>query len=649
MKAKDLFVFAGAGASASGRSWLPLFDPMRDAILKQLDLPRYVPSTPEAEAQAVDVARGLAPEPFFLALERSDAQVVPWLNEVLDQGTPNAAHHALAQLAAEGAAVWTVNFDQHIEQASGHALRVAAWGEEPKADSQLLKPHGTLGGELVVTSEQVLRGLSPSWYERLRSDVKGRTALFVGYSGRDVDFHPLWNDVLSEARVVYWFGREQQRLRRMMPVVSATGRLEFMKHAETPSPGQEPNRSWDFLHWCQHRGLVNISSDLIGDLFADRPEQFDFPQLKSDSPDFTRAKVAEILGATRDARRTYLDLLTKGPGRGLAAKAVVQLTINHGGRPVAWALLLPRLLPTVGGLAQKREIAERKRLTFLAKSGDHAAVLRGTTQLDDKSVSTLLILRSASLRFAGKLPEAASLAEDATRRAHKEGHPVRIAHAAYQWCQALLWAERLEDVNRVLDDELNPVAAIAASRWVAWADYISAGLLVREGKVDEALRVLQVGEARFRSEALTDGVVSIETTRLAALRLAGDDAAFEEQRTRLWARISDRPRHEMFYAQGHRFSFECVRLQEVEFLRIHQRRLAEARQVCATLAQSPYPLMATLALLEAALVDAELGGDLKNAQAAQRRGQEIGAGLVVSRAEALLANRADATRELFFC
>ncbi len=50
----------------------------------------------------VEVARGLAPEPFFMALQHSDIKIVPWLEEVLKRGEPNAAHVALAQLATGG-------------------------------------------------------------------------------------------------------------------------------------------------------------------------------------------------------------------------------------------------------------------------------------------------------------------------------------------------------------------------------------------------------------------------------------------------------------------------------------------------------------------------------------------------------------------
>src|SRR5919201_5910234 len=110
--AEDLFVFAGAGASLSAPAGLPQFRWIRDALLGELRLDEYVPpSRPQdAGTEQQQVAAGLAPEPFFLALQRGGSDVVAWLRALLSRGTPNAAHVALAQLAARGARVWTVNF-----------------------------------------------------------------------------------------------------------------------------------------------------------------------------------------------------------------------------------------------------------------------------------------------------------------------------------------------------------------------------------------------------------------------------------------------------------------------------------------------------------------------------------------------------------
>jgi hypothetical protein len=253
------------------------------------------------------------------------------------------------------------------------------------------------------------------------------------------------------------------------------------------------------------------------------------------------------------------------------------------------------------------------------------------------------------LRFSGSLTDAARVAEEATQRAHGEGHNVRIAHAAYQWCQALLWAERLDQARECLEEQLTPYAAIAASRWVAWANFLRGSLLIRGGDADEAKKELLLGEARFRSEALTDGIVSVEAARLTALRLAGEDAEFERQRDALSDRISARSRSETYYARGHRFTRETVQLEEAEYLRVHRHDLTRARAGFIAVASSPYPLHAALGELGLALVDAETTGDLSHAQAALDEARRIGFRLVVERAQALLSGRPPSAGEVFFC
>ena len=186
LSADGLFVFAGAGVSVSMPAGLPVFDWLRDAILDQLGLGGYVPGAGGPDSRMTDVASGLVPEPFML--ERAGVDVQAWLRAVLSAGEPNAAHRALAQLASAGARVWTVNFDRLIEKAAGERLRCIAWPQDPVEGAQLMKPHGSADGHLVVTAEQVLAGLDAVWLERLRADVDGRTVVFVGYRGRDLDF-----------------------------------------------------------------------------------------------------------------------------------------------------------------------------------------------------------------------------------------------------------------------------------------------------------------------------------------------------------------------------------------------------------------------------------------------------------------------------
>jgi hypothetical protein len=233
----DLFVFAGAGASYCRPAALPMFLAIRDEILHQLELDRYIPTwDPDADAGTAkyrQVAAGLNPEPFMLALKQADLEVGPWLAGTLRAGSANAVHHALAELAGAGAAVWTVNFDTKIEDAAKGTLRVSAFPATPAPDAQLLKPHGTLDGELILDSEQVLRPLRSDWENRLHADVQGRTVVLLGAG--------------PEGRTPAPGDPPQPRCRRTSDVPAAGG-AEQRRQAEPVSglhalvPGPRPGR-----------------------------------------------------------------------------------------------------------------------------------------------------------------------------------------------------------------------------------------------------------------------------------------------------------------------------------------------------------------------------------------------------------------------
>lgn len=167
--ATDLFIFAGAGVSMSTPTSLPLFNWMRDALLEQLGFNDYVQRDPGAARTAKQkIVQDTAPEPFFGKLTDAGTDLSSWLVDVLKPGDarPNAARHALAELCASGAKVWTVNFDPFIEEAAralDQPLETVAWPREPKRQStigELLKPHDSLDGKVIITPADVLKPLS---------------------------------------------------------------------------------------------------------------------------------------------------------------------------------------------------------------------------------------------------------------------------------------------------------------------------------------------------------------------------------------------------------------------------------------------------------------------------------------------------------
>lgn len=645
MTAARLFVFAGAGASCSMPAGLPMFNAIRDRLLRQLGLDSYLTG---GDAGEPGIAAGLAPEPFLQALDRSGVQVTAWLEEVLGGSRPNAVHHSLAQLATKGARVWTVNFDDLIETAASHQISCVAWPDLPDATSPLLKPHGSVGGRMVFTAAQVLAGLDEAWRSRLRSDVSGRIVIFIGYSGRDLDFQPLWNSVLATAEQVLWFDfpdrEDEQRKRHLLRTVDADGRLSF---PAPDAPGQS-NPSWEFVRWCQRRDLVDIDSALVTRLL-ERVPGTTYPALTG-ALERARATILGLLGDTPAERATYLRMLARPGGWRAAAGGLLDLVLNHGAARLAIALRLARFVPPLGPLRAVAERAERKRVTALSKLGRHSAVLWATRDIDERTRSTLLVLRSASLRITGSLDEAAQIAAEARRRAITERHAILVAHASFQECLALLWAERVEDARRCLHDQLRPTAAVAASRWVAWAEFIAGCVAVRDRRPEEALAAFDLSQARFQAEGLLDGVTSVLTARLAALRLRRDDTYFRATLAQMESLRTARGGGQRYYSRGHRFTDEALLIERAEFSRSHTHDLDEAWRLYSSVATSPYPLHAALAELGLGMIERERAEEPHHATTAGQLAARIGARLVSTRAADVLATSpGDRPSEVYFC
>jgi hypothetical protein len=135
---------------------------------------------------------------------------------------------------------------------------------------------------------------------------------------------------------------------------------------------------------------------------------------------------------------------------------------------------------------------------------------------------------------------------------------------------------------------------IAATRWVAWADFVAAGLAVREGSATEAIRLFSLSEARFAAEALVDGQVSVAYARLAAHRLAGADDDFVAELELLARLMRRRQLGARYYGRGNRFTREAIEIERAEFFRTHTGDQAAARRLYEGAASSRYPVHAAL-------------------------------------------------------
>ncbi|MET8232806.1 SIR2 family protein [Micromonospora sp. NPDC005298] len=637
----DLFVFAGAGASYAPPAALPLFDPMRDAILRQLGLADYL-DQPGLKA----IIKGLAPEPFMHALKESGVDVQDWLSRTLRTvepapPRPNAVHVALAQLAAMGCAVWTVNFDTLVEEADAD-LRAVSWPADPAEPGEIHKPHGSLPGDLIVTARQVLVGLDQRWREALTEAVRHRVVAFIGYSGRDFDFQPLWDGILAEATAVMWFYRpedgvdEEGRLARLLRSCATKGTLFTV-----PSP----NPSREFVAWCTDNGLVAVDRDLVDQLPVTPPPR-PFPTLGGNLA-LAQVQVRGVLGDWRGAVRAGLRTLPRNPDRLKTLKQLGAQVVNNAGRWVTVPLGVIARTPLLPD--GKRKVAESKLIAAHSRHGDHQRVLRGTDDLDDRSPSTLLALRASSLRMTGNLDEAARVGARAYERARQEVDPnqVRVAGAAFQRAYALMWAGRLDECRRCVDEDLRPSVAIAANRMVAWADYLEGSLALHEGDDVAAAGHYHLSELRFRGEGLLDGVVTVLTARLTLTRRT-DPGGFPGKLAELDASRSSTA---AFYTRDHPFSTEAVILERAEYTRVHEHDLDRAAQLYRTVADaSAYPIQRCSALLGAGLVAVEQGASRTDLHAARDLAAASGVRVLVRHAEAALV-LADGARpdEVFFC
>lgn len=654
---EDLFVFVGAGASVSPPAGLANFEELRDEILRQLGLSAFVRGASDEDPAKVEVVCALVPEPFMLDLKDAEIPVEPWLEEVLGAGSPNAVHKALAALILAGAKVWTVNFESLIERADP-GVKATAWPNAPASDASLIKAHGTLGGRLIFAADQVLAPLSDVWRQRLRADVDGRTVVFLGYRGRDLDFQPVWSDVLAGAHRVIWFEQrdpsdpmraaEQTWKEMLLREVNARGALVFPPAAPPPpttepAPGSYPNASWDFVCWCREQNLVDVNPEFALRLLEKRAAP-DFPLLPGDRT-WAKPMVLGHLGDYIGARDRYLSLLVRAGTRRRAAGSLVRLQVTHGGRVTGALLRCAEFAPPFGRWRTWRTTAKRKRLTIYHRAAVHRAVLRGTRHIGEGDISTLLILRAASLRVTGSLDEAAATAEKAFRRARREEHAVRAAHAAFQKANALLWAERIDEASHCLRYELQPFAVNASNRWVAWAEFIAACIAVREADATGALSLFALSDTRFGAEALIDGRIGVGVARLTAHRLVGDEEGFIAELRSLSDLIRGRQRGQRYYARRNRFTAEAIRIERAEFARVRE-ELREAHRLYREIAKSSYPLHAALGELGLAMIEARD----RRAEHAREIADSIGARLVSRRATELLRHRSSASaREVFFC
>ena len=600
MEARDLFVFTGAGLSFPPPSGLPVFWKIKDELLRQLGLVEYTSPSGlplgfnRKRTPAEQLAEFLLPEPFLDAINSAGGHIDDWLRAALDIKEPNVAHRCVADLIAQGATVWTVNFDRGIEIAAG-GLSIRTLDQQP-INPGLWKPHGDLFGRMLFQASDVLRGLPGDWERELRRAVTGKTVVFVGYSGNDLDFQPIWDDVLITASQVIWFcfPKEELAHEKLLPRVVAAGKLSRLAAPISGVPA--PNPTLDFVHWCVHEGLCNYTTAELNSA-GEKPVQRVLPTLTGNTRR-SSAAVRASLGDIQGAQELLWAEIKNGDERLPASRTLLNVKINHGRTGTAVTLRAAALLlPRAGRLGVLKTALRRKCASTLLNVGDASGAAHLTSKDGSHDPATKTI-RAGALKYAGSLSEAARLAEEATNEALAMDPPnaVIVSNAAMQRVLALLWAGSIGEARTVLSTTYVPYARLSAARWAGWSYFLESTLDVHEAKVDlipDAVDKLGQAIELFDAARLFDGVASCLLVRMAAHRLGEDLAWWSHDRRRLDQLMRSNAPTGTFFNQRAPTLRAGIALEEAQMLQFHRvDQLRRAASAYSIVASSTSPLLA---------------------------------------------------------
>lgn len=202
-----LTLLCGAGLSAPPPSLLPLAVKLVDQVLDSAlgEFKRFVPEA------------SLRPEVIFNIISRHAGDVLLGiLRAILSERSYNRGHDFAATCLQRDCHVVTTNFDCLIEEASaarGISIARVVSGDHRRVVTNpvLLKIHGSIDApeSLMVTINDVFRGLSSDMELLFGSLLAGRLVLVVGYSGLDqLDIMPVL--AASEPELIVWFSHSNE-------------------------------------------------------------------------------------------------------------------------------------------------------------------------------------------------------------------------------------------------------------------------------------------------------------------------------------------------------------------------------------------------------------------------------------------------------
>lgn len=511
-------LFLGAGVSLPHPAGGPMFAEVRNACA---DLAGVTISDDELKSRRKLLLDSVIPEVFLKLFADAGYRLEePLVRAVAGTpGTgPNAVHRLAARILAAGGAVWTTNWDCWIEQAyadhTGTEVDVSGPGLTPiPADPRTAygKLHGTaaIPRSLLFSTPQVMRPLPDGWHRAVVASCLGRQLFVVGYAGADVDLYPTLRAAISAATATYWL--------EMTEPLEDEEKWRFALSPTRVDPASLP-LSDAHLVWCGTGASAFTPSRAILDIFEDPAdvsvtptwqERYDAVRAQLASADMTgtswdrrrllSALVMERLSHRRRAALLYLILGVAGRGasRRKAHKSIGNLVLMRARRARRLLVTVYRL---VGRNPVRRDVA-----AVQTGSVDHdpdlaARVAAGT--VPDLDVDQALNLASTG-RWTDHLPTAEMIARAQLPRllasdlgTLERDQPNRVARAAFEVAQSLIWQGRFIEADDWLRSYLLRVAGATFLAWelalravvrFAYSEHAAATeLLVRATAVLEA-------------------------------------------------------------------------------------------------------------------------------------------------------------------
>ncbi len=227
-------LFLGAGASVAAPTCLPDFGSLARGVMGSVGW-RYRNGywRKAGFPSFADPGRAVSPEVLFGTLQGFGVGYAEGIAEVLNTGSPNAAHRAAAAVLESGGMVWTTNVDRAVEGAcaargmagpprfgrspdTAHARRghsrAAARPRVLLPLSQagpggLVKFHGTAEdpATLAFSDRELMTPLPDTDADHLASLARGSSLVIYGYAGADADLADLLELAIRQADEVLWF------------------------------------------------------------------------------------------------------------------------------------------------------------------------------------------------------------------------------------------------------------------------------------------------------------------------------------------------------------------------------------------------------------------------------------------------------------